>query len=198
MEAEIESGGRALLLSLGLTQSMWFIEQVECYASGGRRGWLGASSTSTSLGWAAQAGIRVSPGVIFPSYCDGDWEPLNLPLTSVLPFNDGWHLRDWNCTVWVWHAFPYFQWVSQGQSRSRFKAFLQISQNSLQFGDHTNSMRPASSETETVLWTQNEKEPCVFFNLSRFFLWWKNQFLICSFMLTWYIRQSIAYMPRAK
>lgn len=35
MEAEIESGGRALLLSLGLTQSMWFIEQVECYASGG-------------------------------------------------------------------------------------------------------------------------------------------------------------------
>lgn len=33
---------------------------------------------------------------------------LNLPLTSVLSSDDGWHLRDWNCTVRVWHAFPLF------------------------------------------------------------------------------------------
>lgn len=46
----------------------------------------------------------------------------NLSLTSALPFNDGWHLRDWNCTLLVWHAFPYFQWDTEEQMCSCFKA----------------------------------------------------------------------------
>lgn len=115
---------------------MWFVEQVE-HCALGRGCWLGARSTSTSTGCADQVDIkRKALGVISPSSCDGDSEPLNLPLTSVLPFSDGWHLRDWNWTVWVWHAFSYFQRVNGAtltlrQSVDNIPISLQLTEETL-------------------------------------------------------------------
>lgn len=60
MVTERQSGGSTLSGCYPGSPQMWFVEQVERCASG-RGCWRGARSTSTSLGWAAQAGIRERP-----------------------------------------------------------------------------------------------------------------------------------------
>lgn len=97
---------------------LWLTEQVKNTALG-RGCWLEARLTSTAAGRSDPASIkRMASRGSSLHRSDGARGPPNFTLTSVLPLDDGWHLRDWNCTVQSWCAIPNFQGVGEAEPLS--------------------------------------------------------------------------------
>lgn len=98
MDVGLVSGGTTLLLSMGLPGLTPNVIRRAGRELCSREGTLAGGQFHFNLSCSGGASWRQREalGVISPSYC----ELLNLPLTSVLPCNDGW-LRAWDCTIWL-------------------------------------------------------------------------------------------------